>query len=119
MEKLTKRQGERGWTLVELIIVIVILGLIAGVAIPAYLNLTDSAKINACQANQAVIKSAVLLYYVKHTGTMPTSLTSGMFASGAIPTCPAGGTLIYTHSGDSTFTVSCSIVAHNTPATSP
>jgi type IV pilus assembly protein PilA len=119
MAKLTKRQGERGWTLVELIIVIVILGLIAGIAIPAYLNLTDSAKINACQAQQAAIKSAVLLYYAKHQGALPDSLTTGMFVDATVPTCPAGGTISYTKDTDSTFTVNCSISAHNTPATTP
>jgi prepilin-type N-terminal cleavage/methylation domain-containing protein len=108
-----------GWTLIELIIVIVILGLIAAVAIPAYLNLTTSAQINACQAQQGAIKSAVLLYYAKHQGTLPDSLTTGMFVNNTVPDCPSGGTITYTKTSDSTFTVSCSESAHNTPATSP
>ncbi len=119
MERLSKKRGERGWTLVELIIVIIILGLIAGVSIPAYLNLTDNAKINACQAQQAAIKSAVLLHYAKNQGTLPDSLTTGMFVNATIPTCPSGGTITYTKVSDSIFTVSCSIPSHNTPATSP
>jgi prepilin-type N-terminal cleavage/methylation domain-containing protein len=119
MKKLRKRPDERGWTLVELIIVIIILGLIAGVAIPAYLDLTTNAKINACQAQQAAIKSAVLLYYAKNLGTLPDSLATGMFVDATIPTCPSGGTITYKKDTDSTFTVECSIKAHNTPATSP
>lgn len=116
MRKLNHRGG---WTLIELIIVIIILGLISAVAIPAYLDLTTTAKINACQAQQAAIKSAVLLYYAKHSGTLPDSLTANMFVNATIPTCPSGGTITYTKSSDSTFTVNCSIAAHNTPATSP
>jgi len=116
MRKLNHRGG---WTLVELIIVIIILGLISAVAIPAYLDLTNSAKINACQAQQAAIKSAVLLHYAKNLGTLPDSLTTGMFVDATIPTCPSGGTVSYTKDSDSTFTVECSIPAHNTPATTP
>jgi len=112
-------KNKGGWTLVELIIVIIILGLIAAIAIPAYLDLTTSAKINACQANQAADRSAVLLYYAKHSGTLPDSLTNGMFVNATKPTCPTGGTITYTKTNDSTFTVSCSITAHNTPATTP
>lgn len=119
MQKLRRNRGERGWTLVELIIVIIILGLIAGVALPAYLDLTTNAKINACQAQQAAIKSAVLLYYAKNVGTLPDSLTNGMFLDATIPTCPSGGTISYKKDTDSTFTVECSIKDHNTPITSP
>lgn len=116
MRKLNHRGG---WTLVELIIVIIILGLISAVAIPAYLDLTNTAKINACQAQQAAIKSAVLLHYAKNLGTLPDSLTPGMFVNATIPDCPSGGTIAYTKTSDSTFTVDCSIAEHNTPATSP
>jgi len=108
-----------GWTLVELIIVIVILGLISAVAIPAYLDLTTSAQINSCQAQQAATKSAALLYYAKNMGTLPDSLTTGMFVNATLPTCPTTGTISYSKTSDSTFTVNCSIGAHNTPATSP
>jgi len=119
MRKLRKRRDERGWTLVELIIVIIILGLIAGIAIPAYLDLTTSAKINACQSQQAAMKGAVLLYYAKNLGTLPDSLTTGMFLDLTIPTCPTTGTVSYAKDSDSTFTVECTISAHNTPATTP
>jgi MSHA pilin protein MshA len=112
-------KSKGGWTLVELIIVIIILGLIAAIAIPAYLDLTTSAKINACQAQQGAIRSAALLYCAKHSGTLPDSLTNGMFVNATKPTCPSGGTITYTKTSDSTFTVSCSITAHNTPATTP
>ncbi len=116
MRKLNHRGG---WTLIELIIVIIILGLISAVAIPAYLDLTTNAKINACQAQQAAIKSAVLLHYAKNSGTLPDSLLPNMFINATIPTCPSSGTISYSKTSDSTFTVSCSITAHNTPATSP
>ena len=108
-----------GWTLIELVIVIVILGLIAAVTVPAYLDMTNSAEINSCQAAQATIRSAVSIYYAKHKGQLPDSLTAGMFMNAEIPACPTTGSISYTKTSDSTFTVDCSIAEHNTAVTSP
>ena len=108
--------GEKaGWTLIELIVVIVILGIIAGVAIPAYLNLTNEAETATCKANQAAMRSAVYLYYAKNKGTLPASLTGGMFINQEIPQCPAysADSIVYTKVDDSTFTVECTKVDHN------
>ena len=105
---------EKGWTLIELIVVIVILGIIAGVAIPAYLNLTDDAETATCQANQAATRSAVYLYYAKNTGQLPDPLTADMFVNQVIPTCPdPAHSITYTKVDDSTFTVTCSNADHN------
>ncbi|MCD6379339.1 hypothetical protein J7M07_02685 [bacterium] len=108
-----------GWTLIELIIIIVILGVIASVTIPAYMNMTTSAEINGCQASQGTIRSAVSMYYAKHKGVLPTSLTTSMFVNDEIPQCSTGGTITYTKTSDSTYTVQCSIPEHNTPAVNP
>lgn len=102
-----------GWTLVELVIVIVILGLIGAVALPAYQGVIDTAECNACQAAQGTIRSAVAVYYASHEGKLPDSLTSSLFANMEIPVCSTTGTLSYVKTSDSTFTVECSIAAHN------
>ncbi len=114
-----REKNNGGWTLIELVIVIVILGIIASVTIPAYMNMTDSAEINSCQAAQATIRSAVSIYYAKHKGTLPDSLTNGMFVNATIPACPTTGSITYTRTSDSTFTVQCSISDHNTPVVNP
>ncbi len=113
------RMKNGGWTLIELVIVIVILGLIAAVTVPAYMNMTDSAEINACQAAQATIRSAVSIYYAKHKGVLPDNLAASMFMNAQIPVCPVDGTITYTKTSDSTFTVLCSEAAHNTAVTNP
>ena len=114
-----RKKNSGGWTLIELFIVIVILGLIAAVTVPAYMNMTDSAEINACQAAQATIRSAVSIYYAKNKGVLPASLTTAMFMNAQIPVCSTTGTITYTRTTDTTFTVSCSISDHNTAVTSP
>ncbi|MBN2072233.1 MAG: prepilin-type N-terminal cleavage/methylation domain-containing protein [Candidatus Krumholzibacteriota bacterium] len=116
---MVKRKKDGGWTLIELVIVIVILGLIAAVTIPAYMNMTDSAEINSCQAAQATIRSAVSIYYAKNVGTLPAGLATTMFMNNEIPTCPTGGTITYTKTSDSTYTVSCSNSEHNAAALTP
>jgi Tfp pilus assembly protein PilE len=112
-------RGNGGWTLIELIIIIVILGVIAAVTIPAYMDMTTSAEINSCQAAQGTIRSAVSIYYAKHKGVLPDALITGMFVNAEIPQCPTGGTITYTKTSDSTYTVQCSIAEHNTAVVNP
>ena len=59
--KQLKRNG--GFTLIELVIVIVILGILATQAIPTYLSLTTDAKKAATRANLGNLRSSITVYY--------------------------------------------------------
>ena len=61
---------ERGFTLVELLIVIVILGILAGIVVFAVGNLTSNAKTNACGTEKSTISTA-LEAYKANTGAYP------------------------------------------------
>ena len=61
---------ERGFTLVELLIVIVILGILAGIVVFAVGNLTSNAKANACSTEKSTISTA-LEAYKANSGSYP------------------------------------------------
>lgn len=77
-EVMQKRQGlfdrRKGFTLIELMIVIVIIGILAAVAIPNFVGMTDEARVARIQADLSTVGSAVEMYYAKN-GAYPGSLS--------------------------------------------
>jgi type II secretion system protein G len=59
--KMMKRNN-KGFTLVELMVVLLILGILVAIAIPIYNKTTDKAKEKACFANQRTIEGAAAQY---------------------------------------------------------
>ena len=60
------REGEKGFTLVELLAVIVILGIIVAIAIPAIGSVIERAGDNAENAEETLVLDAARLYEVEH-----------------------------------------------------
>ncbi|MBL7645542.1 MAG: prepilin-type N-terminal cleavage/methylation domain-containing protein [Candidatus Hydrogenedentes bacterium] len=69
--QIKKRKSNQGFTLVELIIVIIILGILAALAIPQFSASTDDAKKATLQGNLAVLRNAISLYYHQHNSVYP------------------------------------------------
>ena len=64
--KLRRRRGEEGFTLVELLVVLAIIGLVAALATPQVLRYLGSARVSTTNAQMRAIGSALELYYLDH-----------------------------------------------------
>lgn len=67
-----KQQNQKGFTLIELMIVIAIVGILAAVALPAYQDYTVRAKISEPLALLGGAKTSIAEYYIA-TGVMPSN----------------------------------------------
>ena len=82
--KLIRRGRNRsGFTLIEMLIVIIILGILAMVIIPQITVSQEDAKISALKTNLAGIRSAIEIYYAQHGNTYPGVVDSGLTGGGA------------------------------------
>ena len=104
-------KGKKGFTLIELVIVIAILGILAGLAIPRFLDATATARGSRIVADLRTIDSAVVIYNAK-SGKLPSAkedLLSDVAATGDTqakykllatwPTAPQGAYIIMRDDG--------------------
>jgi prepilin-type N-terminal cleavage/methylation domain-containing protein len=75
----------KGFTLVELAIVIAILGILAMYAIPKYQGMVEEARTAQAKAQLGTVRSALAIYYAKNSGKFPAQLDGTIFAEGRVP----------------------------------
>ncbi len=85
-----KRQKQSGFTIVELLIVIVVIGILAAITVVSYTGITQRANTAKAQTNAVAVKNVADAYYAEEN-VYPTAL--GHFTSG-VATLPAGITFI-------------------------
>jgi len=94
-----KNKQDKGFTLVELLIVIVILGILATVTVFAVRGITARSQTNACQVERRALETAVEAFFVDSgTQTFPTTLGAlvpNFIKADPNPAAPAVQTWIY------------------------
>src|SRR5437870_2701858 len=69
--KMMKRSGERGFTLIELMIVVAIIGILAAIAIPKFADLIRKSNEGSTKGNLGALKGALAVYYGQNEGSYP------------------------------------------------
>lgn len=90
---------KRGFTLVEIMIVVAIIGIIIAIAVPAFIRARETSRARACQENLSKIDGAVEQYAMENNIANGTSVslsdlhnTGGTGYLKSEPECPGGGT---------------------------
>lgn len=96
MRSIIKKPGKKGFTLVELMVVLLIIGILVAIALALFSAITAAANRRACQANLRTIDSANLQYMgaTQLFANGQINLSAGKYINSTY-TCPAVGNYIF------------------------
>ena len=94
------------FTLIEILIVVILLGILAAIVIPQFSEATTEAETNTCDTNKQAISAQAELYKFKN-GSFPATVAALVTAGylKTTPECPGGGTYAIDTDGVVTCTV--------------
>jgi prepilin-type N-terminal cleavage/methylation domain-containing protein len=113
----TRHQTEAGFTLVEIMVVVAIIGLLVTIAIPSYFKNREVAQKNTCLSNLRVIDTAKQLWGIENgKGTSDVADDADLVGDDLYlrrkPECPSGGEYTYWEIGE---LPECNIAGHVLP----
>jgi general secretion pathway protein G len=68
--------NRKGFTLVEILWVIMFLGLLVGIVVPKFADATDDAKMSNLMKNLQQVRSQLQIYKLEHRGSWPTNISA-------------------------------------------
>ncbi|WFB36488.1 type II secretion system protein [Kiritimatiellota bacterium B12222] len=110
------QKRKEGFTLVEIMIVVMIIGLLAAIALPGFTKARKTAQKNACIENLRQINSASQQYMIEYKEANPPAFGTATFLeyfqTEELPECPAGGSYTQATAGDEMPTCNLSADGH-------
>ncbi len=86
--------NEKGFTLIEIMVVVIIISILIMIAIPVYNITRANAQEKTCQANQRIVEGAAVMWYMAAPGRDMANVTLGnlepYWQSEVAPLCPLG-----------------------------
>ena len=101
-----KQSIRRGFTLIEILIVVVILGILAAIVIPQFTNASQEAAESSVKSQLQTVRSQVELFRVRNNGNLPTDFNDLMLPPNGedaylqkTPTLPTGYVFVWGDNG--------------------
>jgi len=115
------RTTRKGFTLVEIMIVVAIIGILIAIAVPGFLKARETSRLNACQGNMQRIDSAIQQLIIEENYEDQAAAVGAVDLADLVgddnyirftPVCPSGGTYTLQEEG---YAVTCDALngAHN------
>jgi len=89
-------RGQKGFTLIEVLLVVILISILAAIVIPRFIVSSQRAKVQSCEMNRAIINKQVESFYFTEATWPQDSLadikTNDSYFPDGIPTCPVDTT---------------------------
>lgn len=99
---------KKGFTLVELLVVMAIIGVLTGIGLPKFMKMTEASKVTTFKANHRLMVSAISMYVADKEGSIPA-------ATANITPYLAGGQSLDGRPKGSTYVVAAGVLTSKLP----